>query len=156
LQKPINRDRLIAVLTKYHGRDSSDQVLVVDDEPAMREMLCRMLDNGTWKVEEAANGLVALEKITQCPPTLIILDLKMPVMDGFQMIAELRKHDDWRKIPVVVVSARELTADDRKRLQGHVLKILQKGEFSRESLMHEVQETVKLFLTKENGHTAFG
>jgi signal transduction histidine kinase/CheY-like chemotaxis protein len=150
LQKPIDRERLLAVLTKYHGRSPSNRVLVVEDEPAMREMLCRMLDNGKWKVDEAANGLAALEKITQCRPSLIILDLKMPVMDGFQMIAELRKHEDWRKIPVVVVSARALTADDRERLQGHVLKILQKGEFSRESLMHEVQETVKLFVAEEN------
>ena len=74
----------------------------------------------------------------------------MPVMDGFEMIAELRKHEDWRKIPVVVVSAKELTADDRHRLQGHVLKILQKGDFSREALMREVQQTVKLFLANEN------
>jgi CheY-like chemotaxis protein len=55
--------------------------------------------NGKWTVEEAANGLVALEKITQCQPTLNHSRSKMPVMDGFQMIAELRKHDDWRKIP---------------------------------------------------------
>lgn len=149
LQKPIDRDRLLAVLTKYHSGNPSNRVLVVEDEPAMREMLCRMLDNGTWTVEEAANGLEALEKITLCQPDLIILDLKMPVMDGFQMIAELRKHEDWRKIPVVVVSARALTAEDRERLQGHVLKILQKGEFSRDSLMHEVQETVKLFVSEE-------
>jgi CheY-like chemotaxis protein len=150
LQKPIDRDRLLAVLTKYHSRNPSNRVLVVEDEPAMREMLCRMLDNGEWTVEEAANGLAALEKISQCQPALIILDLKMPVMDGFQMIAELRKHEDWRKIPIVVVSARALTAEDRERLQGHVLKILQKGEFSRDSLMHEVQETVKLFMSEEN------
>ena len=66
------------------------------------------------------------------------------------VIAELRKHDDWRKIPVVVVSARELTLEDRQRLQGHVMKILQKGELSRDSLMHEVQETVKLYVSEEN------
>jgi CheY-like chemotaxis protein len=151
LQKPINRERLLAILTKYHNRNPSNHVLVVEDEPAMREMLCRMLNNGKWKVEQAANGLAALEKITQCRPALIILDLKMPVMDGFEMIRELRKHEDWRKIPVVVVSARELTTEDRERLQGHVLKILQKGELSRGSLLHEVHETVKLFVSEENG-----
>ena len=150
LQKPIDRERLVAVLKKYHGQRSSNHVLVVEDEPAMREMLCRMLNNKEWTVAEAENGLAALESITHCPPSLIILDLKMPVMDGFQMIAELRKHEDWRKIPVVVVSAKELTPEDRQRLQGHVLKILQKGDFSREALMREVQQTVKLFLAKEN------
>jgi CheY-like chemotaxis protein len=101
-------------------------------------------------VAEAANGLAALESITHSRPSLIILDLSMPVMDGFEMIGELRKHEDWRKIPVVVVSAKDLTPEDRQRLQGHVLRILQKGDFSREALLREVQQTVKLFLAKEN------
>jgi len=150
LQKPIDRERLLAVLKKYHGPSTHNHVLVVEDEPAMREMLGRMLSSKEWTVAEAENGLAALESITHSRPSLIILDLRMPVMDGFEMIAELRKHEDWRKIPVVVVSAKELTADDRQRLQGHVLKILQKGDFSREALMREVQQTVKLFLAKEN------
>jgi CheY-like chemotaxis protein len=109
-----------------------------------------MLEDGPWTVSAAENGLSALERITHWRPSFIILDLKMPVMDGFEMIAELRKHEDWRKIPVVVVSAKELTQDDRQRLQGHVLKILQKGDFSRESLMREVQQTIKLFLAEQN------
>jgi signal transduction histidine kinase/CheY-like chemotaxis protein len=150
LQKPIDRDRLIAVLRKYHRLRPSNRILVVEDDPAMREMLCRMLGNKEWSVAEAENGLAALESITHCQPSLIILDLKMPVMDGFQMIAELHKHEDWRKIPVVVVSAKELTSEDRERLQGHVQKILQKGAFSREDLMREVQQTVKLFLSNQN------
>ena len=66
------------------------------------------------------------------------------------MIAELHKHEDWRKIPVVVVSAKELTSEDRQRLQGHVQKILQKGDFGREGLMREVQQTVKLFLAQQS------
>ncbi len=149
LQKPIDRRRLLAVLNKYHGKRSSRHVLVVEDDPAMREMLCRMLTSEEWTVAEAENGLAALKSITHCRPSLIILDLKMPVMDGFEMIAELRKHEDWRKIPVVVVSAKELTPEDRQRLQGHVMKILQKGDFGRDSLMSEVQQSVKLFLAKE-------
>ena len=116
----------------------------------MRELLCRILENKEWSVAKAENGLAALESITRCQPSLIILDLKMPVMDGFQMIAELRKHEDWRKIPVVVVSAKELTAEDRERLQGHVLKILQKGDINRGNLMREVEQTVKLFLSNQN------
>ena len=116
----------------------------------MREMLCAMLGNKEWTVAEAENGLAALESITRCPPSLILLDLRMPVMDGFEMIAELRKHEDWRKIPVVVVSAKELTPEDRERLQGHVQKILQKGDFGRDQLLREVQQTVKLFLSDPN------
>jgi len=66
------------------------------------------------------------------------------------MIAELHKHEDWRKIPVLVVSAKELTPDDRLRLQGHVQKILQKGDWGREELMREIQQTVKMFLTSDH------
>ena len=154
LQKPIDRNRLVGVLKKYHRQRPASRVLVVEDDPAMREMLCRMLENKDWTVTQAENGLAALESITHSQPSLIILDLKMPVMDGFEMIAELHKHEDWRKIPVVVVSAKELTSEDRARLQGHVQKILQKGDFGREELMREVQQTVKLFLGKqENAST---
>src|SRR5437016_10615555 len=112
LQKPIDRERLLAVVKKYHDQRPSNQILVVEDEPAMREMLCRMLNNREWTVVAAENGLAALKAITHSQPDLIILDLKMPVMDGFQLIAELRKHEDWRRIPVVVVSAKDLRSEE--------------------------------------------
>jgi len=150
LQKPIDRERLVSVLKKYYRLHTAKEVLVVEDDPPMRELLCRMLDDKEWTVAQADNGLTALESITHCQPSLIVLDLKMPVMDGFEMIAELNKHVDWRKIPVVVVSGKELTPEDRQRLQGHVQKILQKGDFSREELLREVQQTVKLFLTDQS------
>lgn len=149
LKKPIDRDRLIAVLKKYLGPNPPAHVLVVEDDPAMREMVRRVLEKESWTVAEAENGLAALETITRCPPSLIILDLLLPVMDGFQMITELQKHEDWRKIPVVVISAKELTPEDRLHLQDHVQKILQKGSFSREELMREVQETVRPFLANK-------
>jgi signal transduction histidine kinase/CheY-like chemotaxis protein len=150
LQKPIDRERLVSVLRRYYRLQPAKEVLVVEDDPQMREMLCRMLDNKEWTVTQAENGLAALESVTHCQPSLIVLDLRMPVMDGFEMIAELNKHVDWRKIPVVVVSGKELTPEDRQRLQGHVQKILQKGDFSREELLREVQQTVKLFLADQN------
>src|SRR5689334_7871399 len=122
LQKPIDRERFLSVMRKYHRQRPANHVLVVEDDPSMRELLCRILENKEWTVAEAENGLTALESITRCQPSLIILDLKMPVMDGFEMIGELQKHEDWRKIPVVVVSARELSPEDRLKLQGHVQK----------------------------------
>jgi signal transduction histidine kinase/CheY-like chemotaxis protein len=149
LQKPIDRDRFVAVLKKYHRPQPANHVLVVEDDPSMRELLCRILENKEWTVSKAENGLAALESITRHQPSLIILDLKMPVMDGFEMIAELHKHEDWRKIPVIVVSAKELTPEDRLKLQGHVQKILQKGDRGRDDLMREIQQTVKTFLQPE-------
>jgi signal transduction histidine kinase/CheY-like chemotaxis protein len=146
LQKPIDGQRLIAALRKFHRPRSTNHVLVVEDDADTRDMLCKMLDNNGWTIAHAQNGLAAMESITHRPPSLIVLDLRMPVMDGFEMIGELRKHEDWRKIPVVVVSGKDLTPEDRARMQGHVKAILQKGKFSREDLMREVQETVRLFL----------
>jgi len=143
LKKPIDRDRLIAVLQKYHRLEPPIEVLVVEDDSNMRQMLHRMLEQETWTVSEAPNGQAALECVARSQPSLIILDMLMPVMDGFQVIAELQKHEAWRKIPVVVVSAKELTEADRAKLQGCVTTILQKGSFGREELIHEVQQTVR-------------
>jgi len=151
LQKPIDRDRLIGVLKKYHRHQPTSHVLVVEDDTAARALICRMLSEKDCTVAEAENGLAALESIARQMPSLIILDLKMPVMDGFQMIAELHQREDWRKIPVVVVSGKEITADDRRRLEGHVQAILQKGAFSRDDLIREVLQTVRQLLGDQKG-----
>src|SRR6185503_18349857 len=127
LKKPIDRDRLKAILHRFHNAETDREVLVVEDDPSMRQMLRRMLEKDGWPVREAENGVAALEALASHRPGLIILDLLMPVMDGLQVVEELQKHEDWRKIPVVVVSAKELTQEDRHRLHDHVRTILQKG-----------------------------
>ena len=70
---------------------------------------------------------IALERLREATPGLILLDLMMPEMDGFELVVELRKHEAWREIPVVVATAKDLTADDRQRLNGYVGKVLQKA-----------------------------
>ena len=75
-------------------------------------------------------------------PELILLDLMMPEMDGFQFLDEVRKHEGWRSIPVIVITAKELTSEDRQRLNGTVEKILQKAAYSREDLIVEVRDLV--------------
>lgn len=149
LQKPIDRERLVGVLKKYHRQDPNSHVLVVEDDSAARQLISRMLREKNYTVAEAENGLEALHSISQKAPSLIILDLRMPVMDGFEMIAELHQREEWRKIPVVVVSGKELTVEDRRRLEGHVETILQKGAFSRDELIREVQETVRHLLVEQ-------
>ena len=138
--KPIDRDRLIAVLKKYKRHPS--QMLVVEDDAAMREMLRRMLVKEGWVVTEAENGCAALERIAESRPAFILLDLMMPEMDGFQFVDELRKHKDWCSIPVAVITAKDLTSKERDRLCGCVEKILQKGAYSREELLTEVRDLV--------------
>jgi CheY-like chemotaxis protein len=147
MTKPINRDQLLAILQKYRGTLTTDglggtPVLLVEDDDEMRELLRRQLEKEGWSVTEAANGRVALERLAEAPPGLILLDLMMPEMDGFQFIASLREREQWRSIPVVVVTAKELSAEERGRLNGYVEQILQKGAHSREELLRVVRDQV--------------
>jgi CheY-like chemotaxis protein len=117
-------------------------VLVVEDDRATREVVRRSLEKDGWVVSEAENGRVALEKISQAVPDLILLDLMMPEMDGFQLVSELRGTEAGRRIPVVVVTAKEITAEDRERLSGEVRRIFRKGSFSREELTAEIRRAL--------------
>ena len=143
LTKPIDWDRLAAILQRYDCARPPCPLLVVEDDPVMRDMLRRRLEKEDWTVIEAENGRVALERMTERQPDLILLDLMMPEMDGFQFLDEIRKRKDWHAIPVIVVTAKELSAQDRQRLNGSVEKILQKGAYSREELIREVRDLVK-------------
>src|SRR4029077_13332369 len=126
LTKPINWDRLVAIFQRYDCARPPCPLLVVEDDPVMRDMLRRRLEKEDWMVIEAENGRVALERMTERRPGLILLDLMMPGMDGFPVFDEIRKHKDLHTIPVIVVTAKELSAQDRQRLNGFVEKILQK------------------------------
>jgi CheY-like chemotaxis protein len=142
LTKPIDRNRLSAILDKYRCDRLRCPVLLVEDEPATREMMRRMLEKEGWIVDEAENGRVALERMVESQPELILLDLMMPEMDGFQFIAELRQVAAWRTILIVVITAMDLTQEDHNRLNGYVTQILQKGTYSREELLLEVRDLV--------------
>ena len=106
-------------------------------------MMTRTLGNDGWKVRQAENGRVALESVAEAIPDLILLDLMMPEMDGFEFIARLREKSDWRSIPVVVLTAKDMTPDDQLRLQGNVRKVFQKASFSREELVGEIRAAIE-------------
>ena len=142
LTKPIDRDRLVTVLQKYRHDNSDFKVLLVEDDDKTREILRHTLEKSGCQVTEADNGKVALERITDSQPSLILLDLMMPEMDGFQFVAELRKKEQWHSVPVVVITAKDITPEDRRRLNGNVEKILQKGAYSSEKLLNEVRDMV--------------
>jgi CheY-like chemotaxis protein len=143
MTKPINRDRLVNVLRKYQHAASSHQVLVVEDEPTIRQMVRRVLEKEGWKVREAENGEAGLQAVAECTPAVVLLDLMMPVMNGFDFVRELRKNKEWQKIPVIILTAKDLTGEDRHQLKGNVERILQKGDYNREQLLSEVRELVK-------------
>jgi CheY-like chemotaxis protein len=150
LTKPINWERLSAVLRKYRCDQPPCPVLIVEDDPETREILRRMLTKAGWEVLEAVNGREALERLATQQPELILLDLMMPEMDGFAFIAALRQHESWRSLPVVVVTAKDLTAGERLRLNGHVERILQKGAYNRQELLYEVRKLVAARLQSES------
>ena len=143
LTKPIDREQLAAVLQRHQGDDAPRPILIVDDEPDGRELLRRLLEGEGWSVLEAENGKVALERIADTTPELILLDLMMPEMDGFEFVAHLRRIESWRSIPVVVVTAKDITAEDRRRLNGSVESILRKSASPRDDLLRELREVVE-------------
>ena len=128
LTKPINHDRLFDVLEKLCPGDHEHRVLIIEDDPATREMMRRVVDRAHWKTREAANGLEGLERLREGIPDVIVLDLMMPQMDGFQFLVRLREKPEWASIPVVVVTAKSLSATDRQFLDGRVKRLVQKGE----------------------------
>lgn len=142
LTKPIERERLRAVLDKYRCDHPKCSVLLVEDDELTREMMRRMLEKEGWLVAEAENGRVGLERVAECNPQVILLDLMMPEVDGFQFLIQLRQRPEWYIIPVVVVTAMNLTEAERQQLNGSVTKILQKGAYSRDELLIQVRDLV--------------
>jgi CheY-like chemotaxis protein/anti-sigma regulatory factor (Ser/Thr protein kinase) len=142
LSKPIDRDRLLALLEKYHTSDKAAEVLVVEDDEPTRQVIRRTLARQGWTVAEAENGRLGLEQVARHTPALILLDLMMPEVDGFEFLEELRKNEAWKAIPVVVLTSKDLSAPERGLLSGKVEKILQKGAYGREALLREVRRVV--------------
>jgi signal transduction histidine kinase/DNA-binding response OmpR family regulator len=148
--KPIDREQLITVIKKYENNAKDYKILVVEDDDSTRDMISRTLAKEGWQVDSAVNGRVGLEQVSASHPDLILLDLMMPEMDGFQFLNELRKTEAGRSIPVLVVTALDLTPDERKQLSGQVQQILQKGAYERERLLSEVRRMVHELVQKTN------
>jgi len=137
--KPIDWGRLNAALQKYRKPANHQSVLIVEDDQQTREMLRRALAREGWQVVEAENGRVALQRLDGLVPGVILLDLMMPEMDGFEFMQQLRQRPDCRLVPVVVITAKDLTEEDHRRLNGQVARILQKSKLSMKELVAEVQ-----------------
>jgi adenylate cyclase len=139
LTKPIERARLIALLRPYSERARRSRVLVIEDDETQRERIRSWLEAQQWLIDEAENGRVALDQIARNTPDVILLDLLMPEMDGFQLIAALQAHPQWRHVPVIVITSLELTAADRNRLNSGVEQILSKDSFDPARLIEIVR-----------------
>ena len=153
LTKPIDRSLLVSVLRRYRRGVGERPVLVVEDDPAARAILRRTLEQEGWRVSEAANGRLALEQLEHSVPDLVLLDLMMPEMDGFEFLDAMRQVEPWQGVPVVVVTAKELTDADRERLNGGVARVVQKGAQDREEMLRDLRELVTAHV-RANGEAA--
>ncbi len=139
LVKPVDRQKLIDVL---HAACASagHRILLVDDDDLERRQMRTAIEQEGWTVTEASDGLDALTRLSEARPDVIILDLMMPEMDGFEFLEEMRRKAQWHDIPVVLVTAKDLTDADRRRLNGGIDRIIQKTD--RDDMLREVRSVL--------------
>ncbi len=139
LLKPVNWDRLKEVLERVAKDAPKGDVLVVDDDADTRGRLDTLLARNGWTVSEAENGRAALEAARVRRPSLVLLDLNMPEMDGFTFLRQFRADPDWATIPVVVMTARDLSAAERAELKGGGARVVAKGSTSLVDLVGQLR-----------------
>ena len=152
MQKPVNQHRLIKSIERL-SQDEVNTVLVVDDDSEARELMVQILGDVNIACEVAVNGedaLSLLEHSTQTLPNLILLDLMMPGMDGFEMLHALQENPDWANIPVIVVTAKSLEQHERDFLQPRVSCILTKEGLTSEKILEKLGEAMKQFKQRVN------
>jgi CheY-like chemotaxis protein len=146
LTKPVDRQRLTAILREHCGIPGSASILVVEDDLATRDMLCRSLVSMGYIANAAVNGRSGLDWLGDHPaPNLILLDLLMPELDGFEFLQELRKRPAFVHIPVIVVTAKELTVEDYRILSGQTERIIAKNQ----EYLSELAVAVRARLTRQ-------
>jgi signal transduction histidine kinase/CheY-like chemotaxis protein/HAMP domain-containing protein len=142
LTKPIDRERLHRMVSRFRAPARPTRILLVDDDKDQRERLRGWLEGEQWAVQETANGREALTRLQAEKPDVILLDLMMPEMDGFAVVASLQKEPRWRDIPVIVITARDLDAKDRERLNSGVQSVLVKETFRPAELVERIRRLV--------------
>jgi CheY-like chemotaxis protein len=143
LTKPIDPPELMRVLSRIHRSGTDPDILIVDDDQVTRDVLRRVLTKEGWKVREAENGAKGLEMAGEMKPAVILLDLMMPEMDGFEVLRALRQDKDRRDIPVVIITSKDLTREELEWLRGHAMEVFQKGAYSRAELVGTLRGMVE-------------
>lgn len=143
ITKPFDIEILLRTVNHYRLRSVEPSVLVAEDDSATRELLFKTLKKDGWLVKLAVNGRDALDKLLTFQPQLILLDLMMPELGGFGVIEELGKREHWRRIPVIVLTAKDITPEDRKRLDSHTGRILRQEPQTRLQMQTEVRRQIR-------------
>jgi signal transduction histidine kinase/CheY-like chemotaxis protein len=138
--KPVDRARLSRILKTHICPHPPYPTLLIEDDPAIREMTRTILQEEGWKVIEAENGRVALECMERSRPRVILLDLMMPEMDGFEFVAQVRQKAEWRSIPIVVLTGYDLGAEEQRKLKGCVESIIKKEGYTPEAVLHQLRD----------------
>jgi PAS domain S-box-containing protein len=142
LQKPIEWASLKAVTDRFRPANTEGPILVVDDDADARGRVVAALEREGLPVREAAHGGLALEEAGRERPGLVLLDLMMPEMDGFAFLRAFRARPDWAEVPVVVLTAKDITGEDRRRLAGQADRVISKGSLSLADLARAVRDLV--------------
>ena len=138
MRKPIERSALIGVLERAKT-PSQSRILVVDDDPDALDLAVAMIEDNGYEIETATSGSEALDAIARQRPDAIILDLMLPGMDGFEVVHRMSLNPEWRSIPVILLTARDLSHEERRALDIGTARIIQKGNVSRDELLAEVK-----------------
>ena len=156
LIKPVSKEKILQVIDKYKQKAPSEYILVVDDNPDLRIMASRAIEKAGWEVKTAENGRSALALLEQQQPSVIFLDIMMPVMDGFEFVAVFQSHEEWKHIPIVVITSKDLTAEERRQLNGAVKKILQKGDLTSEKILKQISSLIPQLMNVSQPGSANG
>jgi signal transduction histidine kinase/DNA-binding response OmpR family regulator/putative methionine-R-sulfoxide reductase with GAF domain len=153
LVKPVDRERLAGILRTLCRDRVTPCALVVEDDETTRSMLCQTLERDGFGVAQAENGRDALARVAEQRPDVIVLDLAMPEMNGFEFLDVLRRNPVWRGIPVVVLTAMDLSAEERRLLNGAVERIFQKGAYGRDRLLDEIRQALASAVARQGART---
>jgi adenylate cyclase len=143
LTKPIDRERLHRLVGRFLSSTSPTRILLIEDDPVQRERVRTWLAGRQWIMREAADGREALARLQEEKPDVILLDLMLPDMDGFAVVAALQKEAGWRDIPVIVITSRDLDEKDRERLNSGVQSVLLKETFRPADLIERIRRIVR-------------
>lgn len=150
LSKPLDRQQLLRALQRINlPTGPSANILVVEDDADTRELLHRTLEREGWLVRVAVDGVNALESIEDSIPDLILLDLMMPRLDGFGVLKALRENDAWARIPVVILTAKDLTLDERMLLSQSSAAVLEKGAVPPSEVLGNLRSQLAFIKTKQ-------
>jgi signal transduction histidine kinase/DNA-binding response OmpR family regulator len=143
LTKPVDQQRLVSIIRRHCNRQSRSPVLIIEDDDSSRQLMAGMLEKegvNVVAVEDAESGLALL---AEQEPALILLDLILPGLDGFQFIEAVHENERWRNIPIVVVTAKDLSPQEHEFLNQSAQKIMKKGVYNRDDLLDIVRATMR-------------